>query len=108
MCVGRPQSGLQAAAATPYWRPLHSGPTVIVTSTRARMVGMQRKLRRKSGPRQQALLLTLETFLAMTDRPTSQRHDRGGRRVRDAMSDDAPPPLQQWGQEALAPAHPRR
>lgn len=38
---------------------------------------MQRKGPRKSGTRQRAVLLPLETFLALTDMPASQRQGRG-------------------------------
>lgn len=38
---------------------------------------MKRKVLRKSGARQRAVLLSLETFLAITDMPASRRQDRG-------------------------------
>ena len=65
---------------------------------------MKRKLRKKECPRQQALLLTLETFLAITDMPASHRQVGVGRRVSN-VTDNAPPPLQQRSQKVRAAAH---
>ena len=65
---------------------------------------MKRKLRNKECPRQQALLLTLETFLAITELPASHRQECGGRRVSN-VTDNAPPPLQQRSQKVRAAAH---
>ena len=39
---------------------------------------MKRKVLGKSGTRQRAVLLPLETFLAITEMPASQRYHRGG------------------------------
>ncbi|MFN3439659.1 MAG: hypothetical protein ACK41V_18340 [Acidovorax sp.] len=62
---------------------------------------MKRKLPRKSGMRQRAVLLPLETFLSITDFPLSPRHDWAGDRVKDKAS--LPKPAKQGGAVAHQP-----
>jgi len=44
---------------------------------------MKRKVLGKSGTRQRAVLLPLETFLAITEMPASQRHHSGGGKAKE-------------------------
>lgn len=70
---------------------------------------MKRKQHSNSNTHPQAVLLTLETFLAMTDMPHSQRQDCGGQRLNDAKGDAPEQPqrsrrLRQLGQYKIAAA----
>lgn len=52
---------------------------------------MNRQVLSKSGTRQRAVMLPLETFLAITDMPASQRQDCGGGNVKVKDNFKTPP-----------------
>ncbi|MNV49130.1 hypothetical protein D3C71_1410730 [compost metagenome] len=60
---------------------------------------MKRKVLGKSGTRQRAVLLPLETFLALTETPALQRHHCGGGRAKEDVKPRRLDPLM------LAAAH---